>query len=134
MSNLQVFRNPVDLLGRIFLAYIFIVSGWAKIAGYAGTVGYMESQGVPGILLPLVILTELGGGILIVLGYQTRIVAFLMAGFALVSGLLFHYQPDDQMQMINFMKNVAIAGGFLTLVANGAAGWSLDARLRSTAS
>ncbi|WP_340149507.1 DoxX family protein [uncultured Sneathiella sp.] len=119
--------NPLfDLAGRIFMALLFIPAGAGKISGYAGTQGYMESVGVPGILLPLVIIVELGGGIAILLGWQTRIVAFLLAGFCLVSALLFHFQPADQMQMILFMKNIAIAGGLLFLVANGAGALSID--------
>ncbi len=119
--------NPLfDLAGRIFMALLFIPAGAGKISGYAGTQGYMESVGVPGILLPLVIIVELGGGIALLLGWQTRIVAFLLAGFCLVSALLFHFQPADQMQMILFMKNIAIAGGLLFLVANGAGALSID--------
>ncbi|WP_339630257.1 DoxX family protein [uncultured Sneathiella sp.] len=115
-----------DLVGRIFMALLFIPAGAGKISGYAGTQGYMESMNVPGILLPLVIIVELGGGIAILLGWQTRIVAFLLAGFCLVAALLFHLQPDDQMQMILLTKNVAIAGGLLFLVANGAGAFSID--------
>lgn len=119
-----------DLAGRIFIAILFVPAGFGKITGYSGTAGYMESVGVPGILLPLVILVELGGGLAILAGWQTRIVAFLLTGFCLVSALLFHYQPADQMQMILFIKNIAIAGGLLILVANGAGAYSLDARLK----
>tara|TARA_R110000772_G_scaffold172927_1_gene284830 strand:- start:1316 stop:1660 length:345 start_codon:yes stop_codon:yes gene_type:complete len=108
------------------MALLFIPAGAGKISGYAGTQGYMESMNVPGILLPLVIIVELGGGIAILLGWQTRIVAFLLAGFCLVAALLFHLQPDDQMQMILLTKNVAIAGGLLFLVANGAGAFSID--------
>lgn len=123
--------NPLfDLAGRVFVAILFVPAGWEKIAGYAGTQGYMESAGLPGALLPLVILVELGGGLAILVGWQTRIAAFFLAGFCLVSALLFHFQPEDQMQMINFMKNVAIAGGLLFLVANGAGALSLDHRLK----
>jgi putative oxidoreductase len=121
--------NPLfDLAGRIFIAILFVPAGFSKITGYSGTAGYMESMGVPGILLPIAILLELGGGLAILAGWQTRIVAFLLAGFTLVSGLLFHLQPDDQMQMIMLMKNIAIAGGLLFLVANGAGALSLDRR------
>ena len=88
-----------------------------------------------GALLPLVILTELGGGIALLLGWQARLVAFLLAGFSLLSGLLFHYIPslglegmEAQTQMIGFMKNVSIAGGMLMIVALGAGAVSLDAR------
>nr|WP_206376302.1 DoxX family protein [Sneathiella chungangensis] len=130
MSMLEKLNPLFDLAGRIFIAILFVPAGISKITGYSGTAGYMESVGVPGILLPLVILVELGGGLAILAGWQTRIVAFLLAGFCLVSALIFHYQPAEQMQMILFMKNIAIAGGLLFLVANGAGAYSLDARLK----
>jgi len=117
-----------ELGGRILLAAIFILSGFTKIGGYAGTQGYMEAMGVPGALLPLVIVTELGGGALIVLGLWTRLAAVALAGFSLLSAALFHANFGDQMQMIMFLKNLAIAGGFLVLVARGAGPLSLDAR------
>ena len=126
-------QNAAALAGRVLLALIFITSGFSKITGYAGTVGYMEKMGVPGLLLPLVILTELGGGLCILLGFQTRIAAILLAGFCVLSGLLFHYQPGDQGQMVNFMKNLTIAGGFLLLFAHGAGAFSLDRLLGKTA-
>lgn len=121
------FKAPLDLAGRILLALIFIVAGYGKIGGYDGTAGYMESMGIPGGLLPLVILTELGGGIAIVLGLFTRPVALALAGFCVLSGVIFHGAPTDQIML---MKNVALAGGFLVLAANGAGAWSIDAKLR----
>ncbi len=122
--------NLFSLASRLFLAFIFVMAGWGKLTGIDGTAGYMASAGIPlaNVLVYLVILTELGGGILIAIGYHTRIVAFLMAGFTILSALIFHFNFSDQMQMINFMKNIAIAGGFLSLVANGAGAWSLDGR------
>ena len=92
VNNPQI-SNAAALLGRIFMSAIFITAGYGKIGGYAGAAGYMAKMGVPGALLPLVILTELGGGLLILVGFQTRIVAFLLAGFSLLSGLIFHYSP-----------------------------------------
>lgn len=115
-----------ELGGRVFLSALFLLSGLGKLGAYAATAGYMASQGVPGWLLPLVILTEIGGGLAIALGWKTRIVAFLMAGFTLVSALIFHTHFADPNQMINFWKNVAIAGGFLLLVVHGAGPLSLD--------
>ena len=115
-------------LGRILIAAIFVNAGINKIFGYAGTQAYMESQGVPGALLPLVILVEVLGGLAVVVGWQTRIAAFLLAGFTLLSALLFHLDFDNQMQTIMFMKNVAIAGGFLFLVAHGPGALSIDNR------
>ena len=116
-----------DLAGRILISVIFIMAGWGKIGGYAGTAAYMESMGVPGALLPLVIATELGGGILVVLGLWTRLAALGLAGFSVLAGLLFHFKPDDQMQMMILMKNVAMGGGFLVIAAHGARALSLDA-------
>ena len=123
-------QNAAVLAGRVLLAAIFILAGFGKIGGYAGTVAFMESNGVPGSLLPLVILTELGGGLCILAGFQTRIVAFLLAGFCLVSGVLFHFQPAVMEQMTNFLKNIAIAGGFLVLMANGPGALSVDGWLK----
>ncbi|MFS1162415.1 DoxX family protein [Aeromonas salmonicida] len=117
------------LVGRVLLALMFVMAGWSKIGGYAGTQGYMEAMGVPGFMLPLVILLELGGGLAVVLGLFTRSIAVLLAGFTLMAAFIFHYQPADQMQMLMFMKNVSVAGGFLALAAAGAGAFSLDARL-----
>jgi len=120
-------NNASLLLSRFGLSLIFILSGWSKISGYDGTQGYMEAMGVPGALLPLVIALELGGGLAILAGLFTRPLALALAAFSLVSAVIFHAQLGDQMQFINFFKNIAIAGGFLALAANGAGGWSLDA-------
>jgi len=116
-----------DLLGRILISVIFIMAGYSKIGGYAGTAEYMQSMGVPGALLPLVILVELGGGILVVLGLFTRLSAVALAGFSMLAGLLFHFKPDDQMQMMIMMKDIAMGGGFLVIAAHGAGAFSLDA-------
>jgi putative oxidoreductase len=93
----------------------------------------MEAMGVPGALLPLVILTEVVLGLAVIVGYRTRLAAIGLAGFTLLSAFLFHADFGDQMQMIMFMKNVAVAGGFLFLVAHGAGAWSLDGRLARSA-
>ena len=126
MDKLQALAAPV---GRLLIALIFFISGINKISGYEGTQGYMEAMGVPGGLLPLVIVTEIVLGLAVIVGYRTRLAAFGLAGFTLLSGILFHANFDDQMQMIMFMKNLAITGGFLFLVAHGAGAWSLDSRL-----
>src|ERR1700716_2035032 len=103
----------LNLAARILMSQIFIISGIGKITGYAGTQAYMAKMGVPGALLPLVILTEVGGGLALLFGFKTRWVALALAGFTLLSALVFHMDFKDQMQMINFMKNLAIAGGLL---------------------
>jgi putative oxidoreductase len=120
--------DVAELAGRVLISFIFIMSGWSKISGYAGTQGYMEAMGVPGALLPVVIVTELGGGLLVLAGLWTRLAALALAGFSILAGVLFHFKPDDQMQMIMLMKNFAIAGGLLFLVAHGAGRLSIDAR------
>jgi putative oxidoreductase len=118
-----------SLVGRIGLSLIFLISGWGKLAGYAATQGYMESVGVPGALLPLVIALELGGGLALVAGVATRWIALALAAFSVVSALLFHADLADPIQSIMFWKNVAMAGGFLLLAANGPGALSVDARL-----
>ncbi|HEU4375236.1 MAG TPA: DoxX family protein [Telluria sp.] len=116
----------LNLAARILMSQIFIISGIGKITGYAGTQAYMAKMGVPGALLPLVILTELGGGLLLLFGFQTRWVALALAGFTIVSALIFHMNFADQMQMINFLKNLAMAGGLLLFVRHGAGAPSID--------
>jgi putative oxidoreductase len=106
------------------LAYIFIVEGVGKIGSYAGVVGYMQAHGVDGRLLPLVILTELGGGLLVLFGLKTRWAAIALAGYCWLTALFFHLGAD---QAIHFNKNIAMAGGFLALAILGAGPWSLDA-------
>jgi putative oxidoreductase len=118
-----------DLAARIFLAALFVVAGLSKIPGYEGTTGYMQSMGVPGALLPFVIALEIAGGIAIAVGYRTRLAAFLLAGFSILSGLIFH-SPLDPSEQTQFLKNLAIGGGFLALVVHGAGAISLDARRR----
>jgi len=117
-----------SLISRILLSHIFILAGFSKITGYAGTQGYMESVGVPGMLLPLVILLELGGGLAILIGLKTKLVSFALAGFTIIAAIIFHSNLADQMQMILFMKNFAIAGGFLLLAEHGAGKYSFDNR------
>ena len=125
MNQLQAFSA---LLGRLFLAMIFIQSGLSKMSDYAATQGYMDAMGVSSALLPLVIVLEVVGGIAIVIGFKARLVALAMAGFSLLSALLFHTNFSDETQTIMLMKNIAIAGGFLMIVAHGAGAYALDNR------
>ena len=115
-------------IGRVLMAVIFIQAGINKMFGYAGSQAYMEAHGVPGMLLPLVILLEAGGGLALLLGFFTRWTALALAGFCVLAGLLFHLKPDDQMQMISFIKNLTIAGGFLVLAGAGPGALALDNR------
>ena len=127
-TRVPALRGAADLVGRSLLASLFVISGLGKLAAYAGTAGYMESVGVPGALLPLVIALEVIGGLAIVAGYRTRIVASLLAAFSIASAVLFHSNLGDQIQQIMFLKNIAIAGGFILLASRGAGGWSVDHR------
>ncbi len=122
-------KNAAELSGRVFLSVMFLVSGLGKIGAYSGTAAYMASQGVPGALLPVVIATEVAGAAAIIVGWKTRIAALLLAGFTLLTALVFHNNFANQVEAIMFMKNFAIAGGFMLLVANGAGAWSLDRKL-----
>ncbi len=116
----------ISLVGRVLIAAIFILSGFSKMGAYSTTQAYMQSAGIPGWLLPVVILIELGGGIAIVAGFYARLMALLLAGFCILTGLLFHAVSPDQVQHIVFMKNLGLAGGFLFLVASGAGRLSVD--------
>ncbi len=128
MSNIQTFAAPA---GRVLIAIIFVMAGVNKISGYAGTQGYMESMGVPGILLPVVIILEIAGGLAIAVGWRTRWAAAALAVFTILSAIIFHFDPADQMQFTSFLKNLAIAGGFLFLVAHGPGAFALDNRAAS---
>lgn len=122
-------NNAIVLIARILLAHIFLLSGFSKLgAGYASTQGYMEAMGLPGALLPLVILLEIGGGLMLILGFFTRWAALALAAFCVVGALIFHRNFGDQIQMIMFMKNFAMAGGLLMLYVHGAGGVSIDAK------
>ena len=129
------FQNVFALLARVLLAALFLPAGISKIAGFAGTAAYIASVGLPlselGAVIAVVV--EVGGGLALLAGYQTRLVALLMAIFTVVAGVFFHAfwtaAPEQLMvQQIMFMKNIAIAGGFLALTAFGAGALSLDAR------
>ena len=115
-----------DLMGRVFISGVFLLSGFNKIVNYDGTVGWMESFGLPGFLLIPAIILEILAPILIIIGYQTRIAAGALSLFCLATAIIFHTDFSDQMQFIAFMKNLALAGGFLFLVVNGAKGYCLD--------
>ena len=118
------------LIGRLLVAPIFLFAGLGKISAYEGTQGYMEAFGVPGALLPLVILFEVGAGLALVAGVLTRYIAWALAAFSVISALVFHTAFGDQTQLIMFMKNLAIAGGLLFLGVTGAGALSVDAWLK----
>jgi putative oxidoreductase len=121
----------LNFAGRLLLAQLFVLSGLSKITGYAAAQGYLAAKGLPGALLPLVILLEVGGGIGLVIGFRTRWVALALAAFSVATALIYHLVPADQMQMINFLKNLSIAGGLLVVAQTGATGFAIDARARA---
>lgn len=116
----------IPLVSRILLGLIFVLAGFGKLMDPAGTAGYISSVGLPGILVWPTIALELLGGLAIIVGYQTRIVALALAAFCVVSGAIFHNNFADQNQMINFLKNLAMTGGFLQLYLHGAGALAID--------
>jgi putative oxidoreductase len=117
-------------LGRVLLCFIFLLAGYGKATAPQGTIEYIASHGLPlpQVAYAVALAVELGCGLLVLVGYQARLAALVLAGFCIVTGIVFHYQPGDQAQMINFMKNLAMAGGFLQIVAHGAGALSVDNR------
>ncbi|MFL9984869.1 DoxX family protein [Paraburkholderia sediminicola] len=126
----------LPLLGRILIGAPFVMSGLGKLAAYGATVGYIAAMGlpVPPLAFILAVLTELGGGLLLLSGYRARVVSLAMAVFCVVTALFFHHNFADQNQMIHFLKNVMMAGGLLQITYFGAGAFSLDARFGRTAS
>lgn len=118
--------NILDLLARILISIMFLLSGVNKIGNYEGTVAWMESMGVPGIFLIPAIILEIVGPILIIIGYKVKISAALLSMFCVATAVIFHNNLSDQMQFISFMKNIGLAGGFLFLFVNVAKNFSLD--------
>ncbi|EOL9071831.1 DoxX family protein [Cronobacter turicensis] len=127
---MKKFEDAGVLVARILMPILFIVSGWGKITGYAGTQQYMEAMGVPGFILPLVVLLEFGGGLAIVFGFLTRTTALITAVFTLLTAFLFHSNFAEGVNSIMFMKNFSIAGGYLLLVLMGPGAYSLDRLLK----
>jgi len=123
--------NILDLIGRIFISLIFLLSGINKIGNYEGTIEWMESIGIPGIFLIPAIILEIIAPILIIVGYKVKISATLLSIFCIATAIIFHNDFSNQMQFISFMKNIALAGGFLFIVVNGAKDFSLDKKLKN---
>ncbi len=128
MEKLETFGT---LGGRILLASVFLLSGLSKIGSYAAIQGYMEAFGLPGVLLAPTILFEVGAGLALIAGWQTRIVALLLGGFSILTALVFHSDFADPNQITHFLKNLSITGGLIMLALHGAGGLSVDSRLRS---
>ena len=118
--------NILDLTGRIFISVLFFLNGIFKMSNYEGSIGWMESFGLPGILIIPAIILELICPILIIIGYKTKIAATLLCLFCISTAIIFHNNFEDQMQLTSFLKNIALSGGFMFLIVNGARGYCLD--------
>ena len=121
--------NIIDLLARILISALFLINGIFKITNYDGTLDWMEGYGMPGVLLIPTIILEILGPILIIIGYQTKITAAFLSLFCLATAVIFHNDFSNQMQLTSFLKNIALAGGFLFIVVNGSKKFSLDNKL-----
>ena len=119
----------IEVLGRIFLSAIFLISGVGKIFNYEETIQYMENFNVSGNLIIPAIIVEILFPILLIIGYQTRFSALVLSLFTLTLAVIFHTDFSNQMQLISFLKNIAIAGGFLIIFVNGAGKYSIDHKL-----
>ena len=122
--------NILDLVARILISVLFLLNGVFKISNYDGTVGWMEGFGIPGILIIPAIILEIVGPILIVIGYKTKIAAGLLSVFCIATAVIFHNDFSDQMQLGSFLKNIALAGGFLFIFINGTKDFSLDKKFK----
>ena len=118
----------LELIGRIFISLIFLIAGVRKIFNYEGTIGYMESFGIPGYLLIPAIIIEILFPLLVIIGYKTKLAAIILALFTLSLAIIFHTDFSNQMQLMSFLKNFAIAGGFLIIFVRGAGKYSIDQR------
>ena len=122
-------KNILDLLARILISALFLLNGIFKFSNYDGTVEWMEGFGVPGILLIPTIILEIVGPILIILGYKAKIAAGFLSLFCIATAVIFHNDFSDQMQLGSFLKNIALAGGFLFIFINGTKDFSLDKKV-----
>ena len=118
--------NVVDLIGRIFISALFLISAYNKVFNLEGSMGWMEGFGIPGFLIFPAIAVEIILPILVIVGYQARIASGILAVFCLMTAFLFHFDFADQSQLISFLKNIGLAGGFLFIVANGTKDWAVD--------
>lgn len=123
---MQALNSYGPLVGRVLIGLLFLVAGLGKLGDVAGFSGYVASGGLPAFLAWPAVIFEIAVGILLIIGYQTRITALVTAAFCVVAGLLYHFAPADQMQMAMFLKNLAIAGGLLMFAIHGPGKLALD--------
>jgi putative oxidoreductase len=120
-------QEAAALVGRLLLAALFLHEAWSKVTDYAAAVTYAQAFGVPGLLIPAAIALESACAVLILIGYQARVAAVLLAGFCLATAVLFHTRFANRNELLHFEKDLAIAGGLLVLFARGAGAWAFDA-------
>tara|TARA_Y100001935_G_C17221462_1_gene465518 strand:+ start:153 stop:539 length:387 start_codon:yes stop_codon:yes gene_type:complete len=118
--------NVIDLIGRVFISALFLISAFNKIFNLEGSMSWMEGFGLPGFLIYPAIVIEIVLPVLVIVGYQARIAAGILASFCLVTAFIFHFDFSNQMQLVSFLKNIGLAGGFLFIVANGTRDWAVD--------
>ena len=118
--------NFIDLVGRVFISSVFLLSGYNKIFGFDATMSWMEGFGVPGFLLWPTIILEILLPLFIIIGYQTKLSATVLAIFSLATAIIFHSDFNNQMQIIAFLKNLGLAAGFMFIAIHGTKDWSLD--------
>ena len=118
--------NILDLVGRVLISSLFLISAYNKIFNLEGSMGWMEGFGIPGFLIFPAIAVEIILPVLVIVGYQARIAAGILAIFCLMTAFLFHFDFSDQSQLVSFLKNIGLAGGFLFIVANGTKDFSVD--------
>ena len=136
MNNINSTNSVIPVIGRVLLAAIFLLSGLGKLAAPEATIGYIAASGLPfaPLAMAVAVVAEVGGGLLLILGFRVRLVALALAAFSIVTGLAFHHAVGDQNQMIHLLKNFAMAGGLLQVVAFGAGAYSLDNRAKASVS
>ena len=118
--------NVLDLIGRIFISALFLISAYNKIFNLEGSMGWMEGFGIPGFLIFPAIAVEIILPVLVIVGYRARLAAGVLAVFCLMTAFLFHFDFANQSQLVSFLKNIGLAGGFLFIVANGTKDWAVD--------
>ena len=118
--------NLMDLVGRVFISLVFLLSAYNKIFNYEGTVAWMEGYGVPGFLLWPTIILEIILPVLIIIGYKTKVSAIILAIFSIATAFIFHLDFSNQMQVIALLKNLGLAGGFIFIAVNGSKDWAFD--------
>ncbi len=118
--------NLLDLIGRILISSLFLFSAFSKLLNINGTMGWMEGYGVPGFLIYPALLIEIILPILVIIGYNAKVSSGILASFCLVTAFVFHFDFSDQMQLISFLKNIGLAGGFLFILVNGTKDWSVE--------